>query len=156
MGTSSKIIKKHGPWESYNEISEYSHFERFPLNIILYSSVFCLPCPLKFDEIPALLKNNVINLRVCFVDVLSLGLNSRSIQSNSYNIISTSEIKGASGRERTFPCPGARFAQVCTQSVHIFLSDYYYYILGGCMEVFPGTQFNLKEKCTLQVHEIKP
>ena len=42
---------------------------------------------------------------------------------------------------RTFPRPGARFLEVCTRSVHVFLRVYHYYIVEECMEKIPGAQF---------------
>ena len=54
---------------------------------------------------------------------------------------------------RIFSRLGARFSEVCTQSVHVFLAVYHYCILGGCIDRFPGAQF--WEKCTLCVLKIK-
>ena len=54
------------------------------------------------------------------------------------------------------PAPGVHiFRAGCTifKDVHTFSVIYHYYILGGCMEKFPGAQAH--EECTRRVHNPK-
>ena len=54
---------------------------------------------------------------------------------------------------RTFPRMGARFSEVCTQSVHVFLRSYHYYILEGAWRKSRVHSFRSDPRL---VHTMKP
>ena len=69
-------------------------------------------------------------------------------------IYSVSEIKGAPCTRRAHFHGRVHGFRRCAPGVCTFsLAIYYCYVLGGCMEQFPGAQFY--GKCTLRVHKIK-
>ena len=79
-----------------------------------------------------------------------------SLPSEDYehNKCAVSEIKGAPCTRRAqFNGRVHDLGGVHPVCPRFFLAIYYWYILGRCMEQFPGAQFY--GKCTLRVHKIK-
>ena len=68
--------------------------------------------------------------------------------------ISVSEIKGATHTRRAHFHSRVHDFRRCAPGVWMFFEPFIIaiYILGGCMEQFPGAQFY--GKCTLRVHKI--